>query len=209
MKKLYTQYRRRFLLWAMDTRLYSYLLAEVIPYIRFTTYYSKFPGWKYHRMYATLQPGDIVLSTDTKKLTAMLVPGSWSHAGVCVSKDGVFEIAEMTHKGYTESTFSDFCYESTRVCIIRGKYFDKDYTRLFIEETLSYVGTPYDQKFELGIGALSCSELIYVADTEKRLGASLEDIAGLGRPYISPTGIYFADVEAVSDSDAIHGIMSG
>ena len=208
MKKL-IGYRQRLIIWAMDTKVYSYLLKHVIPFIRFTMYYSEFPGWKYHRMYNTLQPGDIVLSTDSKKLTAKLIPGDWTHAGVCVGKDGVFEIAEMTHVGYKESTFSDFCYQATRVCVLRGKNFDRDYTELFIKETLSYRGTPYDQKFQLGVGALSCSELIYVADTEKRLECDLEDVAGLGRPYISPTGIYRSEVEAISDSDAICGIIGG
>jgi hypothetical protein len=193
----------------METRLYSYLLRHVIPHIRFTMGHGGIGGRKYHKMYAVLQPGDIVLSKDNKKLTGMLIPGIWSHAAVCVSKNRNFEIAEMVASGYKQTTFVDFCAEATRVCIIRAKKFDKYYTRVFIDNTLSYKGTPYDQQFKLGVGALSCSELVYMADTEKRLGCSLEDVAGLGRPYISPTGIYFAQVEAISDSDAIHGIIVG
>jgi len=187
----------------METRLYSYMLRYVIPKIRFTTGHGGIGGRKFWKMYAELQPGDIVLSIDAKKLTTMLIPGIWSHAAVCVSKDKDFEIAEMVATGYKQTTFMDFCAEATRVCIIRGKNFDKYYVRIFIDNTLSYKGTPYDQKFKLGVGALSCSELVYMADTEKRLDCSLEDIAGLGRPYISPTGIYFSEVDVISDSDAI------
>jgi len=191
----------------MDTRAYSFALRRVIPPIRFTMGHGGIGGRKYHRMYDVLQPGDIVLSKDAKKLTTILIPGIWSHAAVCVSKDKDFEIAEMVASGYKKTTFVDFCAEATRVVILRGKNFDSYYTKKFIANTLSYVGTPYDQKFKLGVGALSCSELVYMADSEKRLDCSLEDVAGLGRPYISPTGIYFSKVEAMLDSDAIHDIM--
>ena len=203
MKERYIQLRRRFLLWVMDTKTYSYVLSRVLPHIRFTMGHGGIGGRKYHKMYASLQPGDIVLSKDDKKLTTMLIPGIWSHAAVCVSKNRGFEIAEMVATGYKETTFMDFCAEATRVCIIRGKNFDEYYTSKFISETVSYVGAEYDQQFKLGIGALSCSELVYIADVERRLECNLEDIAGLGRPYISPTGIYFSEVDVVSDSDAI------
>jgi hypothetical protein len=189
--------------------MYSYLLRHVLPKVRFTTTHGGIGGRKFWKMYEQLQPGDIVLSKDSKKLTTMLIPGVWSHAAVCVSKNKNFEIAEMVSTGYKQTTFMDFCAEATRVCIIRGKKFDKYYVRTFINNTLSYRGTPYDQKFKIGVGALSCSELVYMADSEKRLECSLEDIAGIGRPYISPTGIYHSEVEAISDSDAICGIIVG
>jgi len=200
---------RRAVLWGIETSAYSYLLTHVVPVIRFTTYYTKFPGYKYHVLYDILQPGDIILTTDSKKLTTFLIPGQWSHAAVCVSKDGDFEVAEMTHTDYTKSTFSDVCYESTRVVILRGNKFDKDYTDDFVGMTRGFEGTPYDQKFELGVDALSCSELVYAADHQRRLGASLEDVAGLGRPYISPTGIYNSDVTVIGDSDDMIRVPNG
>jgi hypothetical protein len=203
LQKQYIKFRRRFLLWVMETQIYEYLMTDVVWKIRFTMYYTQFSGRKYHKLYRDLLPGDIVLSTDGLKLTAKLIPGMWSHAGVCVSKNQVFEIAEMVHTGYRKSTFSDFCYESTRVCVLRPQGFGVHYTKRFIDNVLGFEGAPYDLEFELGVKALYCSEIIYLSDTERRLGCDLEDIAGLGRPYISPTGLYHSNVDVVGDSDAI------
>ena len=184
----------------MDSRIYSYLMSHVVWRIRFTVYYTQFPGWQYHKLYRELQPGDIVLSTDGKKLTTMLIPGVWSHAAVCVSKNQVFEIAELVHDGYRKSTFSDFCYESTRVCVLRPRAFDQPYIKKFIANVLGFEGAPYDTQFQLGVKALYCSELIYLSDEERLLNCNLEDLAGLGREYISPDGIFNSDVEVIMDT---------
>ena len=186
----------------MQTNFYAWLVKKVIPYIRFTTYYTSMRGWKYHQIYNAVQPGDIILTTDKKKLTTVLIPGTWAHAAACVSKDGNFEVAEMTHTDYTKSTISDVCYEADRVAILRCTKFDDEYKDKFIEKIRSFDGVPYDDQFELGIKALSCSELVWAGDYEQRIGGSLEDIAGLGRPYISPTGLYKAkNVKVVIDTD--------
>ena len=186
----------------MQTKVYTWLVKSVIPFIRLSTYYTSMRGWKYHKVYAAIKPGHIVLTTDKKKLTTFLIPGEFAHACVCVSKDKLFEIAEMTHLDYTKSTVSDVCYEADRIVVLKCSKFDRKYTREYIRKIKSFEGVPYDDQFELGVKALSCSELVWAADTEERLGASLEDIAGLGRDYISPTGIYNAkNVEVVIDTD--------
>ena len=87
----------------METSLYSYLLMHVIPYIRFSLYYTSTRGWTYHQGYKLLREGDIILTQDKKKLTTLLIGGEFSHAALCVSKDGIFEVAEMTHTNYTRS----------------------------------------------------------------------------------------------------------
>lgn len=185
----------------MQTQFYAWLVKKVIPYIRFTTYYTSMRGWKYHKVYDIIEPGDIILTIDKKKLTTKLIPGEWAHAAVCVSKDKEFEVAEMTHTDYTKSTVSDVCYEADRVLVLRCPAFKKIYTKKFIKKVRSFEGVPYDDQFELGIKALSCSELVWAGDFERRLDVSLEDIAGLGRQYISPTGIANAkNVEIVIDT---------
>ena len=45
---------RRTINWLMSTRLYKYLLKHIIPYIRFTTYYTSLRGKKYHLLYNKL-----------------------------------------------------------------------------------------------------------------------------------------------------------
>ena len=95
----------------------------------------------------------------------------------------------MTHNNYVKSTFFDICRESTRVLILRCDDWDGFYTKRVIAHCKSLSAAKYDVKFELGIRALYCSELIVASDPEKRLDVSYQDILGLGRPYISPMGI--------------------
>ena len=199
MKKLY----RRTINWLMSTSLYKYLLKHVIPYIRFTTYYTSLRGKKYHVLYNQLQAGDVLLTIDRKKLTTILIPGDFSHAAMCISKDGFWETSEMTHDDYTKSTFFDVCKESDRVVIMRPKLSQQEIDAA-IEKCKSFEGAAYDSSFDLGIKSLYCSELIYQSYQGNSLGANLEDFVGLGRPYISPTGLYHAkNLTIIADSDKL------
>lgn len=194
---------RRILVWLMNTRAYSWLLKHVIPYIRFTTYYTSLRGAKYKAGYAKLRAGHIILTLDKKKLTSMLIPGGFAHAALCLNKAaGSYEIAEMTHTDYTKSYFFDICKESDRVVILKCTDWDAEYTKQVIAKCRTFEDAVYDVKFGFGVKALYCSELIYQADFEKRLQVNLEDLAGLGREYISPTGLFKAqNVKVVWDSD--------
>jgi len=192
---------RKLILMLYQSSWYSYVVLHIIPYIRFTLYYTSFKGWKYHRGYAKLMPGDFILSNDKWKLTSVLIPGEWSHASLCVSKDKEFEIAEMTHTNFTKSTFFDVCKESTRVTIFRCDDWTLDYIPTIIEACWAFEGVKYDVKFEYGIKALYCSELVVSCDVEKRLQYSDEDLLGLGIKYISPTGLSRAkNVSVIWDS---------
>jgi hypothetical protein len=195
------QIYRKFLNWVMNTEVYHYLLKNIVPYIRFTLYYTSLRGWKYHKLYKVLEPGDIILTIDEKKLTTVLIPGEFSHAAMCVSKDGLWEVSEMTHKDYTKSTFFDLCKESDRVVILRCKNCTQHQIDEAIERCKSFEGAEYDVKFKFCIKALYCSELVYRSYEDNLLEVSLEDLVGLGRPYISPTGLYKAkNVYVVMDS---------
>ena len=186
----------------MRSNLYRWLLQSIIPYIRFTTYYPSLRGWKYQRGYNLLQPGDIILTVDRRKLTTVLIGGEFSHAAQCVGKNVEWEISEMTHHDYTMSTFFDICKEADRVVILRCTDYDADYIQKVIERCKELRTAKYDQTFSLGVDFLYCSELNYQSDVERRLQVNLEDLAGIGRPYISPTGLYKAkNVQIVWDSD--------
>ncbi len=204
--------KKRLLVWLMNTESYGWLLKHVIPYIRFTTYYTSLRGAKYTAGYEKLEPGHIILTLDKKKLTSMLIPGDFAHAALCVSNlsvaerpstsPGDYEVAEMTHTDYTKSYFFDICKESDRVIILKCTDWDDEYTQKVIAKCQEFEDATYDVKFGFGVKALYCSELIYQADFEKRLQVNLEDLAGLGREYISPTGLYNAkNVKIVWDSD--------
>ncbi len=200
MKSLY----RKLVNWVMHTRLYKYLLKYVIPYIRFTTYYTNLRGKKYHLLYEKLRPGDVILTIDKKKLTTLLIPGEFSHAAMCVSLNKKWEVSEMTHDDYTKSCFFDICKESDRVVIMRCKNITYEKLNDAIDKCKSLVDAKYDSEFSLGISALYCSELIYVSYEDNLIEANLEDFVGLGRPYISPVGLYHAkNLKVVIDSDLI------
>ncbi len=179
-------------MWFMTTRFYHWLLKSVIPYIRFSTYYTSMRGRTYHKLYEAIQPGDIILSVDDKKLTTFLINGEFSHAALCVSKDKDWEVSEMTHRDYTKSTVSDICYEATRVVVLRCKEWKGNYLLDVIRTCKEFDGVPYDNMFELGVEALSCAELIYESDKQRKLDVNLEDVVGLGQLYISPTGLWSA-----------------
>jgi hypothetical protein len=57
----------------MDSWIYQTLVMRYVPYIRFSLYYTSFRGWKYHKGYSLLKPGDIVLSVDTNKATSAII----------------------------------------------------------------------------------------------------------------------------------------
>lgn len=173
----------------MSTSIYRYLILRVVPYIRFSMYYTSIRGWKYQRGYNKLQKGDIILTKDKSKLTGFLIPGEWSHAALCVDKESEWEVSEMTHTNYTKSCFFDICKEADNVAIYRCKDWDPEYTEKVIEKCKTFQDEKYDVTFTLGVEALYCSELVYQSDFEKRSKFNIEDIAGLGRPYISPTGL--------------------
>jgi hypothetical protein len=188
--------KKRFLLWLMQTKFYGWALIHVIPYIRFSMYYTSFKGWKFLVGYFRLKPGDIILTCDKKKLTSLLIPGPWSHGALCVNKcNGIdrytcWEVSEMTHTNYTMSAFFDICKESDRVAILRCPDWDEDYIKQVIMMAASFVYALYDKSFDLGIKELYCFELIYQSDFERRLQVNLDDLAGLGRQYLSGTGIW-------------------
>jgi uncharacterized protein YycO len=200
MNKLY----RRVVGYIMQTKMYRYLLKHVIPYIRFTTYYTNLRGKKYHALYQQLIPGDIILTIDKKKLTTLLIPGEFSHAAMCVSLDAEWEVSEMTHSDYTKSCFFDICKESDRVVIMRCKKITEEQLTKAIEKCKSLEDATYDSEFSLGIKELYCSELIYVSYENNLIEANLEDFVGLGRDYISPVGLYHAkNLKIVIDSDLL------
>jgi hypothetical protein len=203
---------KRPLVWLMNTRFYEWLTLHVIPYIRLTTYYTSLRGAKYQEGYYFLEPGHIILTVDKKKLTSMLIPGEWAHACLCLESlklyqsvdPDVYEIAEMTHTNYTKSYFFDICKESDRVVILRCVDWDPEYVKQVVATCRTFEDAVYDTKFDFGVKALYCSELVYQADFEHRLDVVLDDLAGLGRKYISPDGLFKAkNVRIVWDSDEV------
>jgi hypothetical protein len=221
--------KKKFLLWFIETSLYRKIILGIMPFIRFSTYYTKFRGHLYHQGYFYLKPGMMIGTIDYAKATGMIIPkvtgGILSHVGFCVGKrdpkvpdqeyariqpmpgqgDGL-EIVEMTHLNFTFSDFFDMCKESDRVIIFDCDDWDELYKKRVIEAALSMKLAKYDAAFSLGIKSLYCSELIYQSDKiagngNGRLKCDIGDLMGLGRPYISPDGLLCSDnITVVWDS---------
>jgi hypothetical protein len=210
-KKIY----KKFIMWFMGTSLYDWLLIKVIPYIRFSTYYTRLKGADYNAGYRVLQPGHFILCLDEQKLTSLLIPGFMSHAGFCIAKKDElwkpYEVAEMTRHGYTKSDFFDLCKESSRVLICTCVDWTSEDIASMIQLAPSFEQSKYDTKFTLGVEALYCSELIYQLDQRagQKLRVDLSDLAGLGQPYLSPDGLLLGkNTKVLCDSDyRLTGLM--
>lgn len=189
--------------WLMKTKFYKHVLLNIIPYIRFTTYYPDMNGRQYAKLYEVMEPGDIILTIDHKKLTTILIPGEFSHAGMCVGKDGVWEISEMTHNHYAKTCLFDMAKSADRIVIMRPTL-PLSVVNKAIKKCKSFEGANYDTYFSLGIEALYCSELVYESYENNSLGLNISDLLGLGKPYISPSGLYTGkNLRVVIDSDDI------
>lgn len=197
---------KQFLIWLMSTKFYYNIIMKVIPYIRFSVYYTDLRGSEYNKAYRMLRPGDAVVAVDFNKATAVLVPGFTTHASFCVGRKidrpMEFEMAEMTHHNFTKSDFFDICKEADRVLIVRCMDYTQDDISFFLQMVHSFKTALYDikfdielvnEEFELKIPMLYCSELGYQADKRgpNKWKVDLSDIHGLGRPYLSPDGILF------------------
>ncbi len=214
---------RHLVLWLSRTWVWKELLLKIIPFIRFTTYYTRLRGKAYHEAYDKLSPGNFCLSVDEKKLTTFLVPGIMTHASFCVNKRGPlycseYEIVEATHEGVIRSDFFDICKEASRVLIMEldskasAQWWCSRWKELAISRALALVGKPYDTSFEFGVEALYCSELVYQCDkfAGPLLNIDTSDFSGLGQEYVSPDGLLFAPgVRCKWDTDGLFTGLSG
>lgn len=189
--------------WFMQTKLYSFVLEKIVPFIRFTTYYPSFPGHKFRDAYKILQPGDIIFCDDDKKLTSVLIPGKVAHVAVFVDKgeDVPYEVAEATHLGFTKSFFFDVAKESTWIAIGRPQVSD-GYKMKFCDTVKSFEHDHYDNWFRMGDGNRACSEYPYDGDTDKQFGIIPVYLPALGRSFPTPDAVYNAkNIKIIWDSD--------
>lgn len=194
----------------LNSKLYSWLILKIIPYIRFTNYYTKFNGYEYEQARKVILPGDVILSVDYKKLTSLMIPGEFCHASFFIgyTEQREFEVIEMTHQNYCKHWLFDVCKEADRIIILRYNL-SEEYKQNMINRALLYENAIYDISFSLGVKALYCSELIYQSDYEHRLKLDLSDIAGIGQKYISPTGLITKDCSIIFDSHYKYNEMIG
>ena len=218
---MFKRLKVKFLLWLMQTKFYFFIMFKVFPKLRFSTAYAAIKGWQYWMMYQVLEEGDWILIIDYATATGLAIrkiTGGWfSHAAACVGKNSVWEISEMLGGGYTKTTFYDLCKEADRVVIIDSPLWDKPYRKAMVELCKSdeFQRAEYDVWYDMmndrkvktergsfNVPILACCELCYRMDFEHRVKCDLEDICGIGKPYISPQGLYDAEgIRVKIDSD--------
>jgi hypothetical protein len=195
MQKLKRNLRKLAVKAIMHSSLYRWVLVKVLPYFRFTTYYPKSNGFQYHIIESALIPGSLLFIKDNAKLAGKLIPGDWDHVAICVGKNIFgFVFAEMVVDGFRFSHLFDIMKECDHAAVKLCPDFwnDENYPSDFINRVIAFRHAKYDIGFTLGVKELYCSELVYAADTEKRIKYDLEDLAGIGKPYISPQGLFDA-----------------
>ena len=197
-----TRIKRKIAYAIVASEFYTNLLEKVIPYIRLTTYYPRFPVLQFQELYARVEVGDILLTNDYRKLTTILIPGDWAHAAIVVGKgQGHIEVVEMTHVGFNKTDVHKVCAESERVRIKRVDDPRWD-IETFINNVWKHEGSTYNfgflakekkdprnKKGDKMHRSNYCSQLVTQADEDNILDVNWDDLAGLGVPYISPDGL--------------------
>lgn len=226
-EKLFKKIKQHTIFWLMDTPFWFNLLKYTVPFIRLTTYYPHMKRFVFQTLYRKLQAGDILFQIDDQKLTAKVIGGEWSHVGICVDKgEGKVEVVDMTHEDFRQTDFFQFCAESSRVAI--GRVVDERWTPEYNEQFIQNVWEEKDSKYNFAFRAKEkvdprkqgpttknggkvykfnyCSQLPMAADTADIIDANWEDLAGLGVPYISPTGLFHAkNIQIIADSNDLVG----
>lgn len=188
MKKFFISLRAKFLIWLMSTKLYRFFLRYILPNIKFL--HAPGPNWDAkQKLRELMQPGDIMISKDTYALTNLIIGGKFSHGSVVTGKD---TIAQMTANDFDVVDVNEFSEGCTRIALLRIKDLDGGYGEKVSLFAMTLSDRRYDVRFTLGVEALYCSELCYQSDYEHRMEADLTDLVGMGRPYISPDGLYDA-----------------
>ena len=185
-------------------RVYAWIMWWIVCRLRFSCCHTSMTSAKYRQGLAKLERGDIVLTRDNRALSTWLVPGTHTHALLCV--DNLLAMvgpvcAEMTHEGYGEIDFAEACFHASRVVILRCQDFDRDYAERVATKCRSFKGTPYDTQFDLDDDEVYCSELPYHCDFERRLQVVPSRAWGTGQKVIKPDDLSASNVEVVYDSD--------
>ena len=197
--------RWKFACWFMGLATYHWLARVILPRVRWRLKKPSLDSSVEVAGRVRAQAGDIVLTYKSGYLGSALTPGYWKHAALVTrgcEPGRSPQVAEMTAEGFGLIGWIEVC-QADRVAIFRCCEWDDNYKRtVVVPRCRSFRGKAYDTAFKLGVASLYCSELVYEADTERRLDVDLSDLRGLGRQYVSPQDIAEAgNVVKVWDSE--------
>lgn len=145
-----------------------YLLKLAAPVMRFLSKLH-FPepavsAEFYYDMWDTLQPGDVLLSTeDSHFATNVLSPGFWAHAAIYCgeTKFSKETVVEAIGTGVMAVPLVKWALVKDHICVLRFKGITPELGLAAAQEALKHVGEPYDYQFSGGNSAWYCSEIVW------------------------------------------------
>ena len=189
--------------WAVRTPAYKYVLNKVLPkwQWRKKKYTPEAMHWQYLCLIRTLNEyfrdvryanGVVISTRDSSKVTGLIIPSDLDHSAIIERWSEQlqdFSIIHAVADGVQRGTLKELCTSCEGFVAHVGEDWDYDYRVSMVDRAVQMLGKPYDGSFKFGVEELYCSEIIYLADFDKRCKYDTQDLAGLGQEYISPKGI--------------------
>lgn len=190
----------RFKRWVLGLRPVQFFVERILPKLRFTTSYPQMSGTAWKAFLENAKAGDLVFSTDGRKLSSWLIPGVWDHVGIICSDGGELIVVEAVQPKVRCSTLFDFCHHADFVGIARPGWLRPEQLQSFQDRALALVGIRYDALFQPGREALYCSEVVLESwpygddyNNFSPLLADMTDEAHIGTSYATPDDIWNAN----------------
>jgi hypothetical protein len=195
---------RKFVLWMLETKGFNLFVKNILPKLFWRTpklpknpevemIYDKFIKALEQRFRSAENYRGIIMSCrDPSKVTGLLIPTDIDHSAVLIGYSYAlrdYAIIEAVSGGVRVISLREFIRTAEAITAHVGESWDHVYRKKVSELAASYLGRPYDRKYQFGTEELYCSEISFDADFEKRCKYNLDDFAGIGREYISPKGI--------------------
>lgn len=121
-----------------------------------------------------LQHGDLVFGRRDWFLKNLFVRGRYQHVGTWDAENKV--IMEMQNEGYVETPLAIFCARYTEVGANSCLKFTNVYRRKFVKQMKAFSDREYDSRFSWNTHSMYCSESVFHADIDKRIGYQPEKL---------------------------------
>lgn len=106
-----------------------------------------------------IKEGDILLSFEKQRPTALFIKGTYKHAAIVSPK---IDVVEAVGEGVRDVDLEEWLFLMDYVAIIRPEFENHTINYMASCNAMTYIGKPYDYKFTSGNDAIYCSELVYL-----------------------------------------------
>lgn len=106
-----------------------------------------------------IKEGDILLSFEKQRSTSFFIKGKYKHAAIVSPK---LDVIEAIGGGVRDVDLEEWLFLMDYVAIIRPEFENHTINYMAACNAMTYIGKPYDYKFQSGDKAIYCSELVYL-----------------------------------------------